>query len=155
MQEDDSNLDRMPTPFLAPTMDKDQEAPCQAALATPFVGRKKPWHVIQVQDTETLRFISRAVPSLKNEHNLQSLLVICGDLLACPQYGALISGCYDAAMNAMRTAWIHLYRPSFVRVYPDPDCVERAREALGLPDGMHPFGIVALHRKREAPAPNP
>jgi hypothetical protein len=93
-----------------------------------------------------LRALSRAISLQDTERGLLSALVICGDRLACPQFGTLISGCYDATMNAMRAGWIRSLRPVFFPLYPECDCISSLRDLLELPEHLDPFGVVLLHR---------
>ncbi len=89
--------------------------------------------------------MKQIVPLPKDRQDPLSVLVICGDRLACPHLGSLISGCYDATMNAMRAAWVQSLRPVFFPLYPDCDCISHLRRLLDLPEYLDPFGIVLLH----------
>lgn len=143
MDEDESALGRVPIPFHSLAYGADLRVLLRAPLETSFVGQRKPWHIILIQDLATLEEVGRIVPDLRH-FEAGCAMVICGDRAAQAQLGPLIADCYDATSSLLFTAHAREFRPHSARLFPDAATGARIRELLAIPAHVIPFSVTTF-----------
>jgi len=146
MSKEKSALGRVPVPFQSPAERVDYRALLEASLATPFAGRRKPWHIVLIQDPAVLKELGRIIPELamSRERDPNCAIMICGDRSVKKHLGALVADCYEATTSLLHTACCHSLQTEHGRFFPDPERAKRARELLGIPKHIVPFSVAAF-----------
>jgi hypothetical protein len=140
MDENESALGRVPIPFQTLAYGVDLRGPLRAPLETAFVGHRKPWHVILIQDPAALNGVGSIVPDLK-DHDARYAVATSGNRSAQGQLGPLVTGCYDSTSSLACTAHA---RQQSAGPFPDPATSARIRELLAIPAQAIPFSVTTF-----------
>jgi len=149
MFDDKTALGRVPVPFQSPAERADYSALLEASLSTPFVGQRKPWHIILIQDPATLEELGRSIPELicDSEEGPEWAVIICGDRRIKKRLGPLIADCYDATDSLLYAAHARSLNPQLSNLYPVSTDTERLRTLLQVPQHIMPFAIVSFGQR--------
>ncbi len=129
-----------------PIHEADLEALLRALLNTPFVGRRKPWQVVLIQNPELLEQLGSLFPGSPSQ-DASYAVVVCGDRKVQRQLGPLISDCYDATTSLLFTARMKLLRLRTMRTFPHRQQIAALRELLGIPEHVIPYSVTLLRRR--------
>ena len=134
--------------------DRQVEGMLRAAMAAPSACNQQPWEFYVVRDRETLERLAKATPYAAPTGRAACCIVPCmrtSGLTApeCAQQdmGACVENLLLAAADlGLGACW--------QAVYPSRDRVDNVRAALGAPDGLDPFCLVAVGVPATDPIPS-
>lgn len=146
MAEDECELGRVPVPFQDRVGHDRGQTLLEAALSASFVGRRKPWHIVLIEDPAGIEDLGRVIPEVTVAcvKRPKWAIIICGDRSVKRQLGALVADCYDATDSLLYAAHARLLKPHCASLYGTGERAEQLRSALGIPKHVIPFSIVAF-----------
>jgi nitroreductase len=124
----------------------------RAAMAAPSAGNRQPWHFVVIDDRKLLDEIPKFNKYAEMLKEATLAILICGDerLERGPGYYPL--DCSAAAQNLLLAAHGKGLGAVWLGIHPKEDRMVKMRDLVGVPDGIHPFALIAVGHPAE-PAP--
>ncbi|MGI6746833.1 MAG: nitroreductase family protein [Anaerovoracaceae bacterium] len=114
--------------------DADLELLLKAAMCAPSAGNEQPWEFIVVRDREIMKRVSEFHPYSKMLHEASAAIVVCGNRsrqVYDRDYWQL--DCSAATQNILIQATDMKIGSVWLAVYPEPDRIKGAKEAIWTP----------------------
>jgi nitroreductase len=116
----------------------------EAAAHAPSAGGAEPWHLVVVDDRETLDRIGRAQPTAEMAESAPLGIAVCGDPTRERVSGFWVQDCAAAAQNILLAAHALHLGAVWTGVYPVRNRVLRLRQLLELPSHVVPVSFVLV-----------
>jgi nitroreductase len=129
------------------------EAMLRAAMAAPSAGNQQPWQFVVLDDRRVLDAIPEFHPYSAMLHEAPLAIAVCGDARSEKHEGFWVQDCSAAVQNLLLAAHALGLGAVWLGVHPDEDRAARAKELLGLPDGVTCLAIVAVGHPAEQKGP--
>lgn len=123
---------------------QDEKAIIRAACYAPSAHNNQPWRFIVVREPKTLEHIAGAHPYAKMLPQAGMAIVVCGDTSAQSEPRFIAEDCGAAIQNLLLAAHGLGLGAVWCGLYPIAERAQVVAEALGIPEGIIPVGIVAV-----------
>lgn len=123
----------------------------KAALYAPSAMNRQPWHFIVIDDRKILDAVPSFHPSTKMLADSPVAILVCGvdDPERLPHYWYI--DCAAATENILLAAHALGLSACWLGITPRPERVEGMLKLIPLPEGIHPFSLIALGYAAEIP----
>ena len=119
----------------------------QAAMAAPSANNSKPWHFVVVRDRDQLDHLADVHPYAKMLRTATLSIVPCGDPSIDDAYW--VQGLSAATENILLAAAALGLGTCWCGVHPREQRVKAIRLALGIPQTIVPFCLIAVGHPAE------
>jgi nitroreductase len=135
-----------------PVSDEQIRQLLEAAMMAPSARNSQPWHFVVCTDREVIDKIRSSHPYSRMLEEAPVCIVICGEPARSEYYQ---QDCGAATQNLLLAAYDMGLGTCWMGVAPKPERMEPVREALGLPEGIVPFNLIAVgYPDEERPRPD-
>ena len=118
----------------------------EAAMAAPSAAAKDPWHFVVLRQKPTLARIAEGLPNGRLLAEAAAGVVVCGDRRKAHgnEESYLLQDCSAAIENLLLAASALGLGACWLGVHPRAERMAYVGQALKLPEGIVPVGVVAL-----------
>ena len=132
---------------------QDVDLLLQAAMAAPSAMNEQPWHFVVIRDRDVIHSIHVKHPYAAMLLQAKVVIAVCGDTTKEHYPGYWVVDCSIATTHILLAAHARKLGAVWLGVYPREERMDLVREALKLPDHIHPLSLVALGHPAEIKAP--
>jgi len=125
----------------------------KAAMAAPSANNEQPWHLVVIDDRDTLDAVPDWHPYAAMLAQAPLAIVICADTRngQCKDYW--VQDCSAAIQNMLLAAHAKGLGAVWLGVHPEEDRVRKTQELLALPKDVIPLAFVAVGYPAEQKPP--
>jgi nitroreductase len=135
-----------------PVSDELLESLLRAAMQAPSAGNSQPWYFVVIRDRQVLDTIPTFHPFSEMLKEAPLAIVMCAqERPNYPEYW--IQDCAASIQNILLAAHAQGLGAVWLGVHPRPDRAASVSKLLGLPDEIHPLGIVSIGYPAEEKPP--
>ena len=123
----------------------------EAALYAPSAMNRQPWRFVVIDDRSILDAVQDFHPSAKMLVESPAAILVCGkdDPERQPHYWYI--DCAAATQNILLAAHALGLSSCWLGITPQQERVEGMLKLIPLPEGIHPFALIALGYPADAP----
>ena len=121
----------------------------KAGFYAPSAHNHQPWHFVVIRNDSLLERIANTHPYAKMLPQAGCGIVVCGDLEKEERPGFLVEDCSASIENILLAAHGIGLGAVWCGLYPVSELTEAVIDALDLPTGIIPVGLVAVGSKNE------
>jgi Nitroreductase len=135
-----------------PVSEELLESLLRAAMQAPSAGNSQPWYFVVIRDRQVLDTIPTFHPFAEMLKEAPLAIVMCAQ--ERPNYPSYwIQDCSAAIQNILLAAHAQGLGGVWLGVHPRQDRAANVSKLLGLPDDIHPLGIVSIGYPAEEKEP--
>lgn len=123
----------------------------EAGMAAPSSNNVKPWHMITVQDRDTLGKLAEAHPHGKMLKGAAAAIAVCGDMEIAPNYW--IQDCSAATENILIAVSALGLGAVWLGCHPRKERVDAIRKILGMPEKIGILSLISIGHPGEEKEP--
>jgi len=141
-----------------PVCEDDLQQVLEAALSAPSANNVRPWHIVVVTDADKRRQLSGVHQWASFCAEVPVVLAFCADARQQPHWwvedtsAAVENALIQAAALGLGTCWVGIRGGSPGH---GPECEDKVREVLGIPDDVRVLAIVSLGHPTSKPHSRP
>jgi len=126
---------------------KDIETLLKAGMAAPTAANRQPWKFYVVTAREKLDLLAEALPYAKMLTQVQTAIVVCGDMENAgnlKELGYWVQDCSAASQNILLAAESLGLGAVWTAAYPYEDRVEVVTKVLDMPEHHVPLNVIPV-----------
>ena len=126
---------------------KDIETLLKAGMAAPTAANRQPWKFYVVTAREKLDLLAEALPYAKMLSQVQTAIVVCGDMEHAgnlKELGYWVQDCSAASQNILLAAESLGLGAVWTAAYPYEDRVEVVTKVLEMPEHHVPLNVIPV-----------
>jgi len=123
----------------------------EAGMAAPSSNNLKPWHLIAIQNGDTLAKLAGAHPHGKMLAGAAAAIAVCGDTEISPDFW--IQDCSAATENILIAVAALGLGAVWLGCHPRKERVEAIRKILGIPDTIGILSLISIGHPGEKKVP--
>ena len=135
-----------------PVPDATRKTILEAAMNAPSAADARPWHFVTMDDKDVIARFTRLGGTEMLEH-ATLLVLVCGEVAREIYPGFWPQDCSCAAQNMQLAAHDLGIGCVWIAIYPLEDRVAFCRQALGIPEDITPFALLAMGQPAESHEP--
>lgn len=132
-----------------PVGEADVERLLRAAMAAPSAGNQQVWRFVVIRDRDVLGKLADASPYASMLPAAPLAIVVCAETGTEKHPGFWVQDCSAATQNILLAAHELGLGAVWLGFHPVQERVDRAAEALGLPEGISPMSVIPIGHPRE------
>ena len=127
----------------------------EAATAAPSAVAKDPWEFITIQNKNTLRKITEALPNGKMLANAPLGIIVCGDIQRAHgnELSFLLQDCSAAIQNILLASSILGLGACWLGIHPRQERIDFIKKIFNLPNHIIPISAIAIGYPAEKKEP--
>ncbi|MBN1660095.1 MAG: nitroreductase family protein [Anaerolineae bacterium] len=133
-----------------PVASEDVQALLEAGMAAPSASNRKPWHLVVVDDRDTLRALADAHPFGKMLAGAGLAIAVCGDPAISDWW---VVDCSAATENILIAAAGLGLGAVWLGAYGRPEREQAIRAVLGIPDNIGVLSLLSIGHPAEIKEP--
>jgi nitroreductase len=137
-----------------PVSEQHIETILRAAMAAPSAGNQQSWRFVVVTDAARREQLAEATPYSGMVARAPLAFVVCGDTRAEKHSGYWVQDCSAAVENALVAINALGLGAVWIGVHPIVERSDNVRRICGVPDGIVPFGMIAVGHPAETKPPS-
>jgi len=137
-----------------PVPEADVNTLLAAALRAPSAADARPWQFATVRARKTLDTLADRMPKCDMLREATLALLVAADPAREKIPGFWPQDCAAATQNILLAAHGLGWGAVWIGLHPVAERVAAVRGALGIPESIIPFALVAIGRAAEQPAPD-
>ena len=134
-----------------PITEADIKTLLEVAMAAPSASNRKPWHFVVVSKRQTLDRLAEDHPYGKMLFKAPLCIAVCGDTTIAEHYW--VQDCSAATENLLLAATALGLGAVWLGVYPGENRIAAVRQALNIPEGFLPLGLISVGHPAEQKEP--
>lgn len=116
----------------------------RAAMYAPSARNKQPWHFIVIRRRDLLDALGTRHPYGKMLTEVNTAILVCGDLTLEESESYLLQDCAAATQNILLASHVLGLGSVWMGIQPREDRVAAVRELMNLPDHIFPVSLIAI-----------
>ncbi len=114
----------------------------EAGMAAPSSSNRKPWHIVVVQDRETLKKLAEAHPYGKMLNEAAAAMAVCGDTEISPDYW--VQDCSASTENILIAIAALGLGAVWLGCHPRKERVAAIKEILHIPEHVGVLSLISI-----------